>query len=87
MSKELTSAMYSSSKWRGSRYFEDKIRQLENAKECGNFTSGRADMGMSSASGSSSSPSRSGLGPAAPLSLGGSILSLRVARNPRIKMH
>ena len=42
---------------------------------------------MSSISGSESSPLGSGLGAAAPLSVRGKIMSLRVTRNPRMKMH
>jgi hypothetical protein len=51
------------------------------------FTSGTADIGMSSASGPPSYAFGSGLGPAAAFSLGSKILSLRVTRNPRMNMH
>lgn len=60
---------------------------IESTEEL--FTSGTVDIGKSSTSesGSKSEPLGSGLGPAAPLSTRGNILSLRVTRNPRINIH
>ena len=60
-------------------------RRCHGAKK--HFTSGTVDNDMSSNSGSESSPLGSGLGAAAPLSFRGNIMSLRVTRNPRMKMH
>jgi hypothetical protein len=65
-----------------------RMETRRTSKKVRSVTSGTAGTCMSSTSesGSSSYPFGSGLGPAAPLSLG-NILYLRVTRNPRMNMH